>query len=227
MFPSKPFPRAVAGTQSDNPPEPVAEPVEGSRGWNLRHDPLAGWEIVGIGVSVTWKAEPTGSSRSECHARLFTGETRHDVRESPVKDCSCGFYLVKGEGTAPAGVTVEGRAVGWGRVVEHQHGWRCQWARPTLLRVNRTRLLRTFPKAEPAEVARALERRYRCAVELFEGPDDGVRGLWSAAKRAIASPAALIAGLLLPATVATQARFGLPVTVVGCGALLAAAHWQR
>lgn len=136
--------------------EPVACPVEGHREWNVAECDGV-WVLVGIGVPLPWLSDAHGVSRAAC----AVGEGH----PAPQVSCRCGFHLLAGP-PPDGGAIVRGRATGWGVLVEHEHGWRCRWARPVRLRLSCDRLSRAFPGAAPEAVAEQLAARYRCAVEL-------------------------------------------------------------
>jgi hypothetical protein len=64
----------------------------------------------------------------------------HDPR-APVWDCSCGFYAYKTDASLSTseylaisrGLTVGGRVALWGRVVDHELGYRAEHAYPQVL----------------------------------------------------------------------------------------------
>lgn len=157
----------------------VAEPVHGFRSWSLvarRGDERAvdAWELSGIGVGGPWEPDRHGCSHARCLAPDFNSwfgrVPAHRQHAAPIASCTCGFHLLKERG-ADLGAVAEGEAVGWGHVVEHQSGWRCEWSRPVRVAIDRTRLERIEPGCDPDEVAAAIRARYRCRVEVVE-PDD-------------------------------------------------------
>lgn len=152
----------------------VADPVRGFRSWSLvarRGDGRAveSWELSGIGVGGCWDANAHGCSHARCLAPDFNSwfgrVPPHRQHAAPVAACTCGFHLLKERG-ADLGAVAEGEALGWGHVVEHASGWRCEWSRPVRVVIDRNRLDRVEPGCDADAVADALRRRYRCDVEL-------------------------------------------------------------
>jgi len=120
--------------------EPVAEPLVGFRRWgSLRGGLYSGIFVAGRFVPNPalslvaprtpprpWSRERVGPAR--CHA----------VRghQAPHRDCLCGFsayYTLPEEPDLPAPEVVWGAVVAWGRIVECEHGFRAQFARPVAL----------------------------------------------------------------------------------------------
>lgn len=96
------------------------EPVVGWKGLALRparcqlRSKFGGWE-------------PVWPHKQQHEAGCSGGHT------APGKDCTCGFYIARNYRTAmeyaePGGALVE--VYGWGKTVEHQVGWRVQYAYP-------------------------------------------------------------------------------------------------
>lgn len=158
----------------------VAEPVRGYRSWSLvarrgGERAIDGWELSGIGVGGTWEPDGRGCSHARCLApdlnSWFGRAPTHRRHGAPVSSCTCGFHLLKERG-ADLGAVAAGQADGWGRLVEHQSGWRCEWSRPVRVTIDRIRLERIEPGCDPEEVAAAIRARYRCEVELAEPADE-------------------------------------------------------
>jgi len=120
--------------------ELAAEPLVGFRHWGARRGGLySGIFVAGRFVPnpalgmiaprvkpVPW---PTDDNRvAKCFA--LRG---HDA---PHRDCNCGFaayYALPDEPELPAPEAVWGAICAWGHVVEHQTGFRAQYARPIAL----------------------------------------------------------------------------------------------
>jgi hypothetical protein len=73
---------------------------------------------------------PGAALEARCHATA-------DHHSTPQADCSCGIYAFKTrqdlEGSEYGHMPVYGRVALWGRVIEHEHGYRAQRAYPTQL----------------------------------------------------------------------------------------------
>jgi hypothetical protein len=155
----------------------VAEPVQGFRSWSLvarrgdRREP--DWELSGIGVGGPWEPDRHGCAHARCLAPDFNSwfgrVPAHRQHGAPVASCTCGFHLLKEPG-ADLGAVAEGEALGWGRLVEHAAGWRCEWSRPVRVAIDRSRLERIEPGCDPEAVAAAIRDRYRCQVDLVDPP---------------------------------------------------------
>jgi hypothetical protein len=105
----------------------VIEPVEGWRSWELERDD-EGLRLVSPLVEVGW---PAG-------VPLEAACRRHAAHDVPDPECSCGIYAVVSPdalGTVRGGVSVVGSIALWGRVVEHDRGYRGQLAYPQRLRL--------------------------------------------------------------------------------------------
>jgi hypothetical protein len=82
--------------------------------------------------------------------------------DAPHRDCNCGFaayYELPAEPEMPAPEAVWGVIAAWGHVVECEHGFRAQFARPVAL------LERRYPD-DPYERGRRLEN----VAEAYEIP---------------------------------------------------------
>jgi hypothetical protein len=150
----------------------VAAPVQGFRRWTVVRQERAGeierWLLAGIGMGGEWEARDHGESRATClaHTARMRLLPMHPHDDAPDASCTCGFYLLK-DGPVPGG-PVAGSAEGWGRIVEHAAGWRCEFARPTRLRIDRRHFADIHPHANVSSVADQLRERYRCDVELVD-----------------------------------------------------------
>jgi hypothetical protein len=121
---------------SSAPLDSDVEPVVGWRGWFLRLTSSgpelapAGWWRVG------WP------SLEPMTARCSAGRGHR----SPDPGCDCGLYAFR-SGTAlrsfKAWFPVIGTVSMWGRIVEHEHGWRAEHAYPDRLRLICETCLRT------------------------------------------------------------------------------------
>ncbi|HVF78194.1 MAG TPA: hypothetical protein VNA28_07835 [Solirubrobacteraceae bacterium] len=120
--------------------EPVAVPLVGFRRWGARRGSL----YSGIFVAGRFMPNPA--------LRLIAPRVRpvpwpaHEDRvakcfalgghDAPHRDCNCGFaayYELPAEPEMPAPEAVWGVIAGWGHIVECEHGFRAQFARPLAL----------------------------------------------------------------------------------------------
>jgi hypothetical protein len=112
-------------------PQPLSDhaldPVEGWRTWVLDRDG-DDLRLVSPLVDALWPGgRPFGAT---CR--------RHAGHRAPAQDCSCGIYAVSSPadlGSVCAGVSVVGSVALWGRVVEHERGYRGELAYPQRLRL--------------------------------------------------------------------------------------------
>jgi hypothetical protein len=99
-------------------------PVVGWRVWR--------WEAAGLS-SLNGKRWPP---RQPLAARCGAGNA-HEAHEVPQTDCTCGVYASKSREhlrmTGYERYGISGETFLWGRLVEHQFGWRAQFAYPKSL----------------------------------------------------------------------------------------------
>ncbi|HEX9124153.1 MAG TPA: hypothetical protein VF984_12505 [Actinomycetota bacterium] len=120
-------------------PERFAEPIRGWRIWNLSEDPERGTLLHPVGSgSGAW--EPRRAVRARCTPPPFVGLTRRS-HEAPDPACTCGIYAARSlevfDRPRPAypPPPVVGTVSMWGRVIEHERGWRAAEAYPAQLRL--------------------------------------------------------------------------------------------
>jgi hypothetical protein len=99
----------------------LISPIVGHRVWR--------WDAAGLS-SLNGKRWPPGQPL----AAVCSAGNAHDAHEPPHLDCTCGVYAAKdrehlrGTGYEPLGI--RGEVNLWGTVVEHERGWRAQFAYP-------------------------------------------------------------------------------------------------
>ena len=82
-----------------------------------------------------WRPGPSGSllslSRNEAWPvdRCLVARCGHAKHEAPASGCTCGIYAFRSPLDTPPGLLV-GQVKLWGRVIEHEHGYRAEFARP-------------------------------------------------------------------------------------------------
>jgi len=127
------------GTASHPDPVPVVgDPVVGWRMWNLSDDPSEPrlWP-AGSGGDLPWPARRPVEARCTIPRWM----TKGGPHQPPGLRCSCGLYAARSFGVfereRPAWLppTVVGRVSLWGRVVDHEQGWRGRFAYPSRLRL--------------------------------------------------------------------------------------------
>ena len=110
-------------------------PIVGYRVWK--------WENTGLKSLCGERWHPGQSLAARCRASTVVGpiagraEAVHDAHEPPQTNCTCGVYAAKtfhhlcSVGYAKCGI--HGEVYLWGTVVEHELGWRAQFAYPKSL----------------------------------------------------------------------------------------------
>src|ERR1022692_4891994 len=110
-------------------------PIIGYRVWK--------WEHTGVKSLCGERWHPGQSLAARCRASAVVGpivgraEAVHDARDVPQAICTCGVYAAKtfhhlcSVGYAKCGI--HGEVYLWGTVVEHELGWRAQFAYPKSL----------------------------------------------------------------------------------------------
>lgn len=154
-------------------PEIVATPVEGWRAWRLRI-PRAGekpWLLPLYKDGIFFPAQP---------ASCVTPMSKH-VQQTPTWDCNCGYWLLK---DAPPQWwhprhrnEVFGTTTGWGRIIEHEDGWRCEYIKPQSLIIH--------PAWE--HLIDPLAQLYDCEFQVSEHPsayEDKIKEAFLATARA-------------------------------------------
>jgi hypothetical protein len=110
-------------------------PIIGYRVWK--------WEKTGLKSLCGERWKPSQLLAARCRASVVVGpiagraEAVHDAHEPPQTNCTCGVYASKSleqlltTGYAKCGI--HGEVYLWGTVVEHELGWRAQFAYPKTL----------------------------------------------------------------------------------------------
>jgi hypothetical protein len=106
-------------------------PIVGYRVWT--------WDTTGLKSLCGERWHPGQSLAARCRASAVVGraDVVHDVRDIPQANCTCGVYAVKtlhhfrSAGYERYGI--HGEVYLWGTVVEHELGWRAQFAYPKTL----------------------------------------------------------------------------------------------
>jgi len=104
-------------------------PIIGYRVWR--------WDATGL-RSICWtRWHPRKPLAARCRACVGHAKNAHDAHEPPQTNCTCGVYASKSleqlltTGYAKCGI--HGEVYLWGTVVEHELGWRAQFAYPKSL----------------------------------------------------------------------------------------------
>ena len=120
--------------------EKRTEPIVGWRVWNLDDDPTYGPLLLPAGSgSGAWWPRHAEEARCTLFSLFRLGKGKN--HEAPDPACSCGIYAARSleifERPRPAWPPppVVGTVSLWGRVVEHEFGWRARFAYPARLRL--------------------------------------------------------------------------------------------
>ncbi|MGA7769082.1 MAG: hypothetical protein WB781_09815 [Candidatus Sulfotelmatobacter sp.] len=110
-------------------------PIVGYRVWT--------WDTKGLKSLCGERWKPSQLLAARCRASVVVGpiagraEAVHDAHEPPQTDCTCGVYAAKTiEHLHQCGYKkfgIHGEVYLWGTVVEHERGWRAQFAYPKSL----------------------------------------------------------------------------------------------
>jgi hypothetical protein len=106
-------------------------PIVGYRVWT--------WGTTGLKSLCGERWHPRQPLAARCRASAVVGraDVVHDAHDVPQANCTCGVYAAKtlqhlcSMGYAKCGI--HGEVHLWGTVVEHEHGWRAQFAYPKAL----------------------------------------------------------------------------------------------
>lgn len=116
------------------------EPLTGHRGWNIN--------AMGFLCSANhnhtgrvWPAKKAMRARCPtCGLNHFGADGK--LLRAPVKECSCGLYAYKPN--VPnrdwSQLPITGEVKLWGRVIEHEHGYRAEYAYPSSLVAHEDRI---------------------------------------------------------------------------------------
>lgn len=146
-------------------------PVLAWRAWRLKEGEAGEAEILTSGGGEEWSVEGPIVARCENAEKLaLAGEEGHGP--APVLDCSCGVYCTKTmrhlQGAGFPNPEVYGLLAAWGRIDEHELGYRVQRAYPVALIVNSLAISGIWTDdAEAALIRRRVDelaRRYRVPV---------------------------------------------------------------
>jgi hypothetical protein len=90
------------------------------------------WDDVGVKSFCGELWRPGRSLAAAC--KTSVRGTAHDVHDAPQMNCTCGIYAAKSHAdlrtAGYAGFGIHGEVYLWGIVVEHELGWRAQYACP-------------------------------------------------------------------------------------------------
>jgi hypothetical protein len=141
----------------DPPPTPSPEPVSGWRFWDLVVPAVGPPELQSVlyDRNSTWPA--LRPSQADCRARrLFRWQFGVPPHLAPDARCTCGIYAVAWPGalamSAVPLVSVIGSVSMWGQLVEHQIGYRAEFAYPTRLTLVCCRCIQRGKGGRPPEV---------------------------------------------------------------------------
>ena len=147
-------------------------PIVGYRVWT--------WDTTGLKSLCGERWHPNQSLAARCRASAVLGRDKatNDVHDSPYPHCTCGIYAVKTlDHFRSAGYErygIHGEVYLWGTVVEHELGYRAQFAYPKNFVLP--------PDTLPFTLA-AIQDRLRELViyglNIFVADDNGNIPLWT------------------------------------------------
>ena len=147
-------------------------PIVGYRVWR--------WGATGLGSlnGEPWiPAQPLAARCGALRRGTVVGRAPHLAHDAPRADCRCGVYASKSLDSLRSmrfwDCGVRGEVLLWGTVVEHEEGWRGQFAYPKSLHLP--------PDALPVTLAEIQYRlqslaAYRCDISIVH--DGGSIPLW-------------------------------------------------
>jgi hypothetical protein len=155
-------------------------PIVGYRVWTL--------STMGLKSLCGEQWHPAQSLKARCRASAVVGraEVVHDAHDVPQANCTCGIYAVKtldhfrSAGYERFGIC--GEVFLWGKVVEHELGYRAQFAYPKNLFLSSDSLPFTL-----AEIQSRLKMLTTYRIDIFVADPKGNIPLW--AKESGYSPA--------------------------------------
>lgn len=113
----------------------LVDPIVGWRCWEVGYDGhLIALNAGGGHTSSVW--EPRNAKRAVCNRHsngLYFGEAPKPTHtHGPYDGCSCGFYAAKllAKAQWPSANYAYGRVAMWGKVIEHEGGYRAEYAYP-------------------------------------------------------------------------------------------------
>jgi hypothetical protein len=156
------------------------QPIVGWRRWNLVDGAEAAPVLAPAGSGVdTWPHKRAAEARCGAPRLLRRGFRPHP---SPDFSCTCGIYVSNeldvGERSTPAypPPPVVGTASVWGRVIEHERGFRAEFAYPARLRLVCALCVEFEPGPGEPSVTHAflgslfpLCREHSGGIQLYDG----------------------------------------------------------
>lgn len=169
----------------------MVEPVLGWRVWRLTPD----FQLASLTSPCIWP--PARPMRAICSGGGWSDEGGPCGRSVPVWLCACGLYAKKDalpvwdELFLPANYVI-GQVSLWGRIIEHERGWRAEYGYPYDL------LIRTY-RSDGDQIAGRIRSLY--AVDALAEPNiQPVAVITHIARRA--GPRSGVAGWRIPMSVA-------------------------
>lgn len=168
----------------------LIEPIVGWRCWRVYNDgSLAALNAGSYGPEV-WP--PREAKQATCHKSTYLNPLagRRDHTNGPRESCSCGYYAAKllSKAQWPESNYAYGRVAMWGKVIEHEGGFRGEYAYPIEViivaksghSVSNGELIDSPAwSVEQAEGIRLrMETMYGIPVRI--GSDDAMRDEWAA-----------------------------------------------
>lgn len=150
-----PPPSETASLDPDAKAPDGIEPVTGWRCWGYN----SGY-LTSVNDALIWPAKE--AYVAECMKGIGT---THEEHLSPAENCTCGLYAAGAENACQwtqrkGQPVVWGIVSGWGKVIEHNRGWKAQYAYPKLL------FVWDEDTKKAAKAALLLKQRYGCEVQV-------------------------------------------------------------
>jgi hypothetical protein len=153
-----PIPTRVVGEYAppDPPPPPppvlVAGPIIAWRLWKIRQDGI----LLSVSANAAW---PTGAPMQgePDSAGEWGGNNRYGIYAMKTRELLTGHAYGRD--------CLVGQVALWGRVVEHQHGYRAEYAYPVMVDLEVKAPMPGFPRpARRAALAQMIRDNYGCEV---------------------------------------------------------------
>lgn len=150
-------------------------PILGYRVWQ--------WDAAGLKsvCGEPWHPDQPLTARcrlADCGAFSARAEDAHDAHDAPQEKCTCGIYAAKTlqhlRSAGYEGYGIHGEVCLWGKVVEHERGWRAQLAYPRNLFLPPDGLPFTL-----AEIQSRLKMLTPYRIDIFVADPKGKIPLWA------------------------------------------------
>lgn len=152
-------------------------PIVGYRVWT--------WDTTGLKSLCAQRWHPGQALEARCKASTVVGtiagrtETANDTHDAPEANCTCGIHAAKTFDHFRKGgyerYGIHGEVYLWGKVVQHELGYRAQFAYPRNLIIPTELLL-----LSSAPILNRLQGLVAYGINIFVADDNGSIPLWTA-----------------------------------------------